>query len=355
MINKEETLSVLIIEDQDAKAAKIFSLIQVLAPKAAITHVKDQVTAQVKLQEAFYDLVILDIQLPLRFDEFDLDLNGGEHILQDLSISDEYIQPHKIIALTEFQDSVIQLRETFPEIGVVQFDNTSLKWQNTLERTIKGMLKGKAQVKKIVYCEGDNASLYNLVRIPGLEFWPLKDSRAIYLSAKNEPDKYALRDRDFLTSKEINILTSPPYFSNYVVLEYYCFENYLFHPDNIILCRSSFDTDEYLQELIRQKKEKFNAIIQDYKLSRAGYIDFTDNDKKTMMQDPEVEIVSDLESDELERFYKFFDMAGKKDSGFKKSFNKAYLEKYNLTKQELVQTCWFKDKISDLFRKKFDL
>jgi hypothetical protein len=44
-----------------------------------------------------------------------------------------------------------------------------------------------------------------------------------------------------------------------------------------------------------------------------------------------------LESDELERFYKYFDM--------KEQFDKSILAPFNLKKEDLVQTNWFKQQI----------
>ena len=205
-------------------------------------------------------------------------------------------------------------------------------------------LNQKKISNKIIYCEGDNVTYYNSIGLKGIEFWALKDSRAIYFAAKNEKDKFALRDRDFLTTNEIKILTNLPFHENYFILEYYCFENYLFHPDNIAEVIVGFNKDEYIEELTKQKNAKIDSIIQDYKLARLGYTDFTDNDKSTMDNNPEDEIISSLKSDSFETFYKFFDMAGKKDKGFKKSFNRSYLEKFNLDKEQLAKTNWFKTK-----------
>ena len=41
-------------------------------------------------------------------------------------------------------------------------------------------------------------------------------------------------------------------------------------------------------------------------------------------------------------------MAGKKDLSSKKSFDRTFLEKYNLEEVKLVKTEWFKNKICEI-------
>ena len=88
--------------------------------------------------------------------------------------------------------------------------------------------------------------------------------------------------------------------------------------------------------------------MQDYKISRSGYLDLTDNSKVNMDKNPEYEIVERLQKNEFEEFYPYFDMAGKKDNDNKKSYNKSFLMEYNLTPLVLTQTSWFKSKIEKL-------
>ena len=239
------------------------------------------------------------------------------------------------------------MRVKYPELGAIKFDETSDIWRTGLKRTIKGIVRSKGENVKIVYCEEQNDSFYNLLGIPNLEFRGLKGgSRKVYEAAKFEKDKYALRDKDYLTRNEVQWLTKS-LMPNYFILDYYCFENYLFHPDNLFehseIKGIEFDYDEYLKEIISQKNKKFLRIVQDYRIARNGYFDFTDNERKNMDKEPELEIVSSLESDELEKFYPYFDMKG---TDKKKGFDKTILDKMNFDKNELVATNWFKNKIT---------
>ncbi len=337
-------LFVLLIEDDNAKIEKIKS---VLDDHDNITlSISGNVIAGLNsLSIQKFDLLILDMQLPVR-EGGEFDVLGGEKVLLELDTDDTLHQPTSIIALTQFDDSQIALKESFCDIASIKYDNTSDKWEHGLSRVLKRIIRAKSESKKVIYCEGQNAGMYNQLALKNVEFRGLADSRAIYLAAKNEKDKFAIRDRDFLTSPEITKLQTQH--SNYFILEYYCIENYLYHPENIKCAYPDFEPKEYILDIVKQKNNKLLTIVQDYKISRSGYLDLTDNSKENMDKNPESEIVERLQKDELEQFYPYFDMAGKKDNDNKKSYNKSFLMKHNLNPLLLAQTSWFKSKIEKL-------
>ena len=103
---------------------------------------------------------------------------------------------------------------------------------------------------------------------------------------------------------------------------------------------NGFDKDAYLKEIVEQKTKKLKSILMTVVSSRQTYEEFKTNDK--LKSDDLESIGEDLESNELERFYKFFDM--------KTQFNKSYLTKLNLSKEKLVTTKWFKTKIKETIK-----
>lgn len=345
------SLSVLLVDDSDYKIEKVRKFLSNSSHNVKLVVVKDLISAQRFVEHEKFDLLLLDMQIPNRFGENEPQEDGGVLLLEELETSESLIHPTTVVAFTQYDKLQEDIREKYPELGAIKFDNSSTAWEKNLQRILNGLTKAKKINNKIVYCEGDNVHYYNLIDIVGIEFWALRDSRAIYYAAKNEKDKFSLRDRDFLTSNEIKLLTNEPYFTNYFILEYYCFENYLYHPDNISEVIADFDKAGYVREITKQKNDKIDSIIQDYKLSRLGYTDFNDNDKKNMDSNPELEIVASLKSNDFETFYKFFDMAGKRDKGFKKSFNREFLSDLNLDKETLAKTNWFKTQLSQILSK----
>ncbi|MEN9702138.1 MAG: hypothetical protein RIR55_1480 [Bacteroidota bacterium] len=342
-------ITVLVVDDNEHKMVKVVKTLQEYSELIEIIQVEDQISAQQELARTKFDLLILDMCLPLRKLESEPDHNGGENLLDELEIEGAFKQPSKIITLTQYDELQSSVRQKFPELGAIKFDETSNVWKESLLRTIKGISRFKKETVKIIYCEELNDVFYNQIGLPNIEFRGLKGgSRKVYEAAKFEKDKYALRDKDYLTTNEVKWLTES-FMPNYYILDYYCFENYLFHPENIDeYCNSKgkeFDKAQYIAEIVSQKKSKFLKIVQNYIIARNGYFDFTDNERRNMDKEPEREIVTSLESDELEVFYPYFDMKGTDKN---KGFDRSCIENLNLDKKELASTCWFKSKMENI-------
>jgi hypothetical protein len=192
----------------------------------------------------------------------------------------------------------------------------------------------------IVFCENQNSGLFNQLGFKKLRFIPENNSAGVFIKIMANPDKFGVRDRDYLTDNEIYKLKQK--FSNYFILDYYCFENYLYHPDNLEeLNIQLFDKIEYIRELIKRKNENRDSIISIYKKSRDTYQEFkVDSDKIRDKNDQEV--ISNLKSDDIEVFFKSFSM---------KDCDKSYLTKYNIKPVELISTQWFRERIADIFER----
>ena len=186
----------------------------------------------------------------------------------------------------------------------------------------------------VIFCENKNAELLNNSGLNNVSFVPEKNSNGVFVQVRANPDKFGLRDRDFLVDEEISRLKKK--FPNYFILEYYCFENYLFHPNNLEeLNLDNFDINAYKAEIINQKQKKKEEIISIYKKARDSYQEFKiDSDKIKSTKDNE--IIENLNSDDVEVFFKSFSM--------KDYFDKSCLAKYNLNESTLSSTNWFKVK-----------
>jgi len=194
------------------------------------------------------------------------------------------------------------------------------------------MLKGK----KIIVCENQNDEYYNLLSIADTIFVGVRDSKDVFLTIKRDSRAQSIRDRDFMSDSEIEKISQ--LYPNHHILKYYDFENYLYHPENIReLNPDIFNEEEYVSEILKQKNAKVHYILANIGTSRQNYEEFkTDNIKDKDLNS----IVDDLTNNEFERFYKFFDM--------KSQFDKTYLSIFNLSKEKLVQTKWFKSKITEI-------
>lgn len=197
----------------------------------------------------------------------------------------------------------------------------------------KEMLLKLFQGKNIIVCENQNDEYYNLLGIEDAIFVGVKDCRQLFLTIKREKSYTGLRDRDFLTDSEISRIRK--HFPNLFILHYYCFENYLYHPDNIAEVNPpGFDKQLYMNEILQQKQQRLNYILPDIKMSRQNYEELKEEGVKDKSID---KLIDDLQSDDFETFYKYFDM--------KEKFNKKSIELLSIPKKALVQTNWFKQQI----------
>ncbi len=208
---------------------------------------------------------------------------------------------------------------------------------NSLEQELSDLILPITDEKVIIYCENQNASFFNKLNFQNIHFTPESNSSSVFIKTQANPTRFGLRDRDYLTDSEIQKLKN--LYTNYLILDYYCFENYLFHPVNISnLGLSNFDVAWYIDELIKQKTEKYDAILLKLVNSRNSYQEFKLPDNKIREKD---EVVCNyLKSNDVEVFLKAFSL--------KTEFDKTVISKFQFTTEQLSSTDWFRKKIEQI-------
>jgi predicted nucleic acid-binding protein len=240
-------------------------------------------------------------------------LVGKTKYLSDLQIKiqNKYYNPSKYKALKKDYDIVVKELE---ELDVPEVNE-----------------------KIIIYCENQNSIFFNNLNFKNIHFIAENNSNSVFIKVVANQIHFGVRDRDYLTDNEIKKLQDS--YSNYIILEYYCFENYLYHPDNIEeLNKEEFDKKLYIEELIKQKNFKYDSILIKLKNSRNGYQEFKVPDNKFRESD---EIICKyLKSDDIEEFLKSFSL--------KTEFDKTMISKLQLKQEELSSTEWFRKKMENL-------
>jgi internalin A len=194
---------------------------------------------------------------------------------------------------------------------------------------------------RIVICENMNAELLNQLNIQNTKFFGDRDSTSVFIQISTKPDLFGLRDKDFLLDTEIERIRKKH--PNYFILEYYCFENYLYHPDNLEeLNLVGFNKLIYVNEIVRQKEKDKFKVISNFKSARKSYQEFKIERNNFYDKKNEDKIIEYLSSNDPEVFFKAYSM---------KSFDKSHLQKYALSQRDLVTTKWFRSKIEALIMK----
>lgn len=188
--------------------------------------------------------------------------------------------------------------------------------------------------ERIILCEGKNYKILNNLKIPNVIFSEEHNSVSIFQNVTTR-EKYCLRDKDFLLDEEIKRLKQV--FPKYYILDYYCIENYLYHPENIDELKPlGFSKQEYIENIISSKNNCIFDIISNFKLIRKGYKELTGNHIKEV-KNADSFLINELKSNEFKVFYKHFDM---------KSYKKDFLGRHNLNDFKLSGTNWFKSRIN---------
>lgn len=208
---------------------------------------------------------------------------------------------------------------------------------------ITDISRDKLSEDKLIYCENKNAELLNNLELSNVSFVSERDANGVYSQTKSRIGKYGLRDRDFLLDTEILRLRKKH--PNYYILKYYCFENYLYHPANINeLGINNINIREYTNELINQKNAKKDYILSVFRQARTSYLELKIDSEKIVDKGNEDEIIRNLNSDDVEVFFKVFNV--------KDHFNKDFINKFGIKQRELASTEWFKKQIVEILEQK---
>jgi internalin A len=236
-----------------------------------------------------------------------------------------------------FYEFELLKRYELKEIANIRCD-FSLEKVNVFELT-SDVIKSRLSPDRLVFCENKNADVLKGIKYNNIIFFPEKDSSSVFIKVKTKPDAFGLRDRDFLLDTEIERIKKK--YPNYFILEYYCFENYLLHPNNIAeLNLNGLSIEDYKNAIIKQKNLKKNHIISIYRNSRNTYQEFKIEHENLRDKINESDIMDYLESDNFEIFLKAFSM--------KDHFDKVIISKYNLKQSELANTKWFKERLNEI-------
>jgi len=193
--------------------------------------------------------------------------------------------------------------------------------------------------RKIILCEGKNEEIFNDLKLPNILFSSEHNSYSIFQNVKTN-EKYAIRDKDYLLRYEVSKLKMK--FPKYYILDYYCVENYLYHPENVSdYIGNSFDKDTYIKDIVNQKDIFLDEIISEIKLIRKGYKELSENHINES-SDSIKTLIKELRSVDFETFYQHFDM--------KKKYKRDILNPHNLNEKKLSKTEWFRDKINNIIK-----
>jgi len=285
------------------------------------------------------------------FDEIDLHLNTALQFNFLKEITEHWIPPSCQFWTASHSLGFIEYAKQASNAVIIDFDSYDFDLPRTLTpepkesldvyeiAVPKEILQYVLRGAKPVVVENTNDEYYNLALAEkGYLFLPAQNSMQVFLAVKGDKNTVGLRDKDYLRPDEVQKIQKV--YPNLKILDYYAFENYVYHPDNIAeLNIKGFDRSAYIEQIIKAKNQQLMPVVAHIGTSRQTYIELKDAIKDDKNIAP---IYSAFESNDFNIFYPYFNM---------KEFDKTYLGKFNLQIKDLVKTQWFKHQIEEILNR----
>jgi CheY-like chemotaxis protein len=125
-------MNILIVDDSKEKIAEVKTLLGGLIG-TRLDSSSSGLEARERLSHTQYDLLILDIKLPFR-DGDEPDRRGGMNLLNEITLSDRFMRPSHVVALTGFDDLRNEFLAKFKngEWGIERYDRSDIGWRDRL-------------------------------------------------------------------------------------------------------------------------------------------------------------------------------------------------------------------------------
>jgi len=129
-------MKILIVDDVPEKVSEVKKLLQSVVERADdhIVVADSGLEAREHLARTQYDLLVLDIKLPLRSGD-EPDRRGGIALLTEITLSDRFVRPTHVVALTGFADLRKEFEAKFNngQWTVETYDPSDVGWRERLK------------------------------------------------------------------------------------------------------------------------------------------------------------------------------------------------------------------------------
>jgi AAA15 family ATPase/GTPase len=297
------------------------------------------------------------------FDEIDLHLNTKLQFKLLKEITENWIPENCQLWTATHSLGFIEYAKQVDFASIIDFDDLDFDFPKVLTPEPKDnpdiyeiavgkeFLPALFEQMNIFFVENKDKNYYAAIGISNSVFVSDNNRNNVYHKVRTAHYK-GIVDRDFLTDDDI--IQIKKHYPNLNVLNYYCIENYLYHPDNLTEYNQSkdriFDKEDYIAQLTEAKNQVKNSIIPTLALKRTEYPYFGEPNyngsplqnrfKNKQENETQSQIVAEyLNSNDFDLYYKALSM---------KSYCTQLSQRQNIDKSDLAKTKWFKAKIEEL-------
>jgi len=142
-------ITILVVDDNQNKIKALRTLIEEYPEKIEIETATNIIAAKKLMLLNHYDLLILDLGLPLRDGDDPLPINGS-NLLSDINRgSGKLIKPFHIIGFSAFDEYMEGFKAQFEDDlwSLVKYDEASITWQKKIATKIEYLIKSKIDLQ----------------------------------------------------------------------------------------------------------------------------------------------------------------------------------------------------------------
>jgi nucleoside phosphorylase/CheY-like chemotaxis protein len=190
-------INILVVEDSQDKLKRISQSLMEVEGIALenISHAQNAQDAKRLLSQNFYDLLILDIAIPPRFD-MEVEADGGLKLVDELMERDQYRVPTHVVGLTAFPEIFSQASQRFSRVllTMVFYDPSTDEWIEPLQARMRHIWAAKRDQESAVETHQTHLAIVCALHTPELSsviangwHWEqktLKNDHTIYYRAE---------------------------------------------------------------------------------------------------------------------------------------------------------------------------
>jgi len=140
-------ISILVVDDNQKKIKDIRLLLESIPEIECLDTATNTTNAKKLLVANHYDLLILDLSLPLR-DGDDPTPSNGINFLDDINKTKRLIKPFHIIGLSAYSDYISSFKQSFEQElwALIKYDINSSSWEKQINNKINYLIKSKQDI-----------------------------------------------------------------------------------------------------------------------------------------------------------------------------------------------------------------
>ncbi|NEW00548.1 response regulator [Bacillus megaterium] len=141
-------LDILIVDDDSIKIGKIVEVLNSIpsSEEFRISKALDIDDARKLIHQVQFDLLILDIQLPMVIGK-DVKRTGGVTLLNEINQIDRIKKPLQIVGITSFDDAKLESEDSFYNYlwSIIKYNPSTEDWKSQLKNKLRYLVKTKKQ------------------------------------------------------------------------------------------------------------------------------------------------------------------------------------------------------------------